>query len=251
VAGGLWLAQLSAAPWLFSSLFVPLAEMISIIIPTLNEEGQIGDCIQGVLAEDADCEIIVTDGGSTDQTVSLAKEFAEVNVVHSSGGRGTQMNRGALSAKGDILLFLHADTRLEKGWSVAVVAALHTNAFAGGAFTLSIESAGSQFRIIERWVKARCLVFRLPYGDQGIFVRREVFDNIGGYRDIPLMEDVDLVGKMRRAGDIIVLPVKAFTSARRWSRQGWVKVSLMNQLLLLLFRLGVNPGTLARLYYDR
>ncbi len=223
--------------------------MISVIIPTVNEERNIGVCIREVLAEGVDCEIIVADGGSTDCTVEKAKEFHGVKVVSSDRGRGLQMNRGVLSASGNVLLFLHADTRLEEGWSRDVNGALRDDAFAGGAFSLGIDGAGRHFRLIELWVKMRCSLFSLPYGDQGIFVRRDIFDKLGGYRDIPLMEDVDLVRRIKRTGHMTVLTRKAVTSARRWAGGGWIRVSLLNQLIMVLFRLGVDPGRLAKMYY--
>jgi rSAM/selenodomain-associated transferase 2 len=223
--------------------------MISVIIPTLNEEKHINGCIESILAEGTDCEIIVVDGGSADRTVELANGYEGVRVVRAGRGRGLQMNRGALSANGSVFLFLHADTRLEGGWSRDVDAALSDNAVAAGAFTLRIKGDERHFRLIELSVKVRCAVFGLPYGDQGIFVRREVFEKLGGYRDIPLMEDVDLARRMKGTGRIVLLPGKAVTSARKWSREGWLRVSLMNQFLMILFRLGVDPGRLAKLYY--
>jgi rSAM/selenodomain-associated transferase 2 len=223
--------------------------MISVIIPSVNEQAHVRCCIESILAEGADCEIIVADGGSTDRTIELANKREEVRVVRSDRGRGLQMNRGALSANGSVLLFLHADTMLEEGWSRDIDAALSNDAVAAGAFTLRINGDERHFRLIELWVKVRCAVFGLPYGDQGIFVRRDVFEKLGGYRDIPLMEDVDLVRRIKRAGRIVLLPGKAVTSARKWSREGWIRVSLMNQFLLILFRLGVDPGRLAKLYY--
>jgi rSAM/selenodomain-associated transferase 2 len=225
--------------------------MISVIIPTLNEEEHIRGCIGSVLEEKADCEIIVADGGSTDRTVALAKEFDGVKVVSSASGRGLQMNRGALAAEGDVLLFLHADTRLERGWSSDLEAAMNGEALAGGAFSFRIDAPGRHLRLVEFWVMLRCAVFCLPYGDQAIFVRRAVLDSIGGYRDIPLMEDVDLVRKVKRHGRMAILPCRAYTSARRWAGRGWIRVSLVNQVIMVLYRLGVDPGRLERLYYGR
>ncbi len=223
--------------------------MISVVIPALNEEGHIGGCIRNVLAEGADREIIVADGGSSDGTVGRAGEFRGVRIVKAAGGRGRQMNLAAMAAKGNVLLFLHADTRLEEGWSRDVHEALSDDAVAGGAFAFRIDAVGLNFRLIEIWVRLRCLALRLPYGDQGIFVRRDVFDELGGYRDIPLMEDVDLVQRIKRVGRLTVLHRRAVTSARRWERRGWIRVSLMNQVIMTLYRLGVDPGRLAGLYY--
>ncbi len=223
--------------------------MISVIIPTLNEEGCICGCIEGILAEGPDAEIIVIDGGSADSTVERAMRYG-VTVVHSEKGRGLQMNRGALSARGDILLFLHADTRLERGWSREIRAVLRGCSIAGGAFTFRIDEDGRHWRLIELWVKARCAIFNLPYGDQGIFLRRETFGMIGGYREIPLMEDVEFVERLKKSGRIVILPKRAYTSARRW-KKGWIRVSLFNQCIMMLYRLGVDPEKLAELYYAK
>jgi rSAM/selenodomain-associated transferase 2 len=224
--------------------------MISIIIPTLNEEECVGGCIEGILAGEADCEVIIVDGGSTDRTVERAAGYG-VTVVHSERGRGRQMNRGALSARGDILLFLHADTRLEEGWSRQIQEAVRRPLFAGGAFTFKIDSHEKKWRLIELWVKARCALFNLPYGDQGIFVCRGTFEKTGGYVEIPLMEDVEFIERLKESGRIVVVPKRASTSGRRWKRRGWIRVSLLNQVIMILYRLGVDPERLAGLYYAK
>ncbi|MCL5022593.1 MAG: TIGR04283 family arsenosugar biosynthesis glycosyltransferase [Nitrospirae bacterium] len=223
--------------------------MISVIIPTLNEEENIGRSLEGIRAEPHVSEIIVADGGSEDGTVELAERYPAVRIEKTTRGRGAQMNRGASSAQGNILFFLHADTVLQGGWARDIVAALEDKSVAGGAFTFKIECAKIKYRLVEQWVRLRCSLFTLPYGDQGIFVRRDVFDDIGGYRDIPVMEDVDLIEKMKRKGRVVILRRKAYTSERRWERRGLLRTAAMNQLIMALYRLGRDPRKLARMYY--
>jgi rSAM/selenodomain-associated transferase 2 len=223
--------------------------LISVIIPTLNEEDNIERCIRSVGTEETGCEIILADGGSTDRTLKRAGACEGVRIVKTGRGRGLQMNRGAAAAGGDVLLFLHADTRLEEGWRGAMLSLLDDRSVAGGAFTFKVDSDERKYRLIEFWVRLRCSFFKLPYGDQGIFVRRDIFESLGGYREIPLMEDVDLIGRIRKRGRIAILGKHAFTHQRRWEREGWVRVSLQNQLIMLLYRLGRDPDTLAKIYY--
>jgi rSAM/selenodomain-associated transferase 2 len=225
--------------------------MISVIIPTLNEENNLKRCVESIKNEGVPCEIIVADGGSTDDTVAVALGCGGVKVVEARKGRGSQLNEGTFAASGDELLFLHADTFLEKGWADAVVSALADPSCVGGAFTFAIAHPGKRYRLTEYWVKLRCSVLKLPYGDQGLFIRKDVIEKIGGYKDIPLMEDVDMVERLKKAGGITILGVKAFTQDRRWAKKGWVRVSLMNQVIMILYRIGVEPRTLARLYYRR
>ena len=223
--------------------------MISVIIPALNEEDNIGRCIDGILKEGCDCEIIVADGGSSDRTAEYAKRYPGILFIQSQRGRGIQMNMGASAASGDILLFLHADTMLEAGWAAAMLSVLEDNSISGGAFTLGIRSQLWKYRLVEAWVKLRCRLCLLPYGDQAIFVRKSAFDIIGGYKSIPLMEDVDLIEKLKKLGSIVILNKKAITSERRWSKKGLIKTAALNQIIMLLYRIGVNPDRLARIYY--
>jgi rSAM/selenodomain-associated transferase 2 len=224
--------------------------MISVIIPALNEEDNIRRCIEGVLNEGCDCEIIVADGGSKDKTAKSAKSFPGVSFIQSQRGRGIQMNTGASAASGDILLFLHADTILEKGWAAELISVLEDNSISGGAFTFSIQSLLWKYRLVEAWVKLRCRLCSLPYGDQAIFVRKSAFDIIGGYKSIPVMEDVDFIGRVKKLGTIVILNKKAITSERRWSKKGLIKTAATNQLIMLLYKFGVNPDRLARIYYQ-
>jgi len=223
--------------------------MISIIIPTLNEASLIGGCIGSLRTEACDSEIIVADGGSSDNTGDIVSGIPGVRLVDSPKGRGLQMNRGATVAAGDILLFLHADTVLEPGWSHCILSSLKNTTAVGGAFTLAVRNRSWQYRLMEAWVRMRCVLCKLPYGDQGIFIRKDVFTHINGYREIPLMEDVDLVGRMGKIGRIAIAGKKAFTSDRRWAKRGFIRTAAKNQAIMLLYRLGVNPERLYQLYY--
>ncbi len=223
--------------------------MISVIIPTLNEEAYMRTCLEAVGQEDAACEIIVADGGSTDRTVEIAESFQKVMVLNTDKGRGIQMNAGAASAAGETLLFLHADTILQKGWSRAIEQMLKDNTIAGGAFTFAIDSPMKKYRTVEQWVKFRCRLFKLPYGDQAIFVRTVFFKKLQGYKNIPLMEDVELIGRLKGLGRIVVLDARAFTSERRWLSKGLLYTAAINQAVMLLYRLGISPHILAKIYY--
>jgi rSAM/selenodomain-associated transferase 2 len=222
--------------------------MISVIIPALNEGDNIGRCIESVLNEGCECEIIIADGGSTDRTAEITAGFGEVKVISAKKCRGIQMNAGASAASGNILLFLHADTILEAGWKSEIMTTFEDTLISGGAFTFSIQSPLWKYRLVESWVKLRCRLCSLPYGDQAIFVRKSAFDLIGGYKNIPLMEDVDFITRLKKAGPIVILDKKAITSERRWIKKGLMKTAAMNQLIMLLYRFGVNPHRLARIY---
>jgi rSAM/selenodomain-associated transferase 2 len=224
-------------------------EMISVIIPAFNEEDNLNRCIESIISGGTGCEIIIADGASMDKTVEIARAYEGVKTILGRRGRGSQMNRGAASALGDILLFLHADTYLERGWDREIISSLGDGSIVGGAFAFRIDSGRRPYRLIEYWVKFRCRVFHLPYGDQGIFVRRDVFDKLGGYKEIPLMEDVDFVERMKKIGAIRVLKKKALTHARKWEQEGWFRRSFFNQVIMMLYRLGASPEKLARLYY--
>jgi rSAM/selenodomain-associated transferase 2 len=224
---------------------------ISVIVPVFNEFGNIRRCIEEVLSEGGGPEIIVSDGGSTDGGPDVVRGYRDngVTLIRTKKGRGPQMNAGASAAKGDVLLFLHSDTRLEPGWYGAVMTAIDDPAVAGGAFSLHIDSPAKKYRLVESWVKFRCRFFSLPYGDQAIFMKRDVFEKIGGYKDIPLMEDVDIVGRLKEAGRMAILHNNAVTDARRWEKEGWLYTSIRNQMIMLMYRLGADPRRLAGIYY--
>jgi len=219
--------------------------MISVIIPTLNEEDVIKKTLQG-LAKVPGIEIIVSDGGSTDKTVNLCKQFARV--INSEPGRGCQMNAGAKEASGDILLFLHADTLLPENWKDKIISAMSNEIIVGGAFSLSIDSGRLSHKIISATANIRSRISGIQYGDQGIFVRRSVFEEIGGFKDIPIMEDVDLMRRLKKVGTVVMLRDKVRTSARRWEKEGVIYTTLRNWLLISLYYMGVSPERLYRFY---
>ncbi|HEU0093381.1 MAG TPA: TIGR04283 family arsenosugar biosynthesis glycosyltransferase [Vicinamibacteria bacterium] len=215
---------------------------VSVVIPTLDEEQRLPSAIQSVRA---DADVIVVDGGSGDATREVAAREG-ARVLEAPRGRGRQLDQGARAATGEWLLFLHADTRLETGWADAL-AALPPEVV-GGAFRFAVDSPRPAFRVVERAVRLRLRLFALPYGDQGLFVRREVYARIGGVPHLPLMEDVAFVARLRRAGRLAFPPVRAFTSARRWDRYGIVGTTLRNWSLLARYAAGQSPERLARRY---
>jgi len=215
---------------------------VSVVIPTLDEEQRLPAAIRSVRA---DADVIVVDGGSGDATREVAAREG-ARVLEAPRGRGRQLDQGARAATGEWLLFLHADTRLETGWAAAL-AALPPEVV-GGAFRFAVDSPRPAFRVVETVVRLRLRLFALPYGDQGLFVRREVYARIGGVPHLPLMEDVAFVARLRRAGRLAFPPVRAFTSARRWDRYGIVGTTLRNWSLLALYAAGQSPERLARRY---
>jgi rSAM/selenodomain-associated transferase 2 len=214
--------------------------MLSVVIPTLNAAALLPDCLDRLAGVD---EIVVVDGGSIDRTRAIA-EAAGARVILSPKGRGTQLRAGGEAARGDWLLFLHADTLLESGWRQA--AEVHMAEASGAAcFRLRLDDAAWQARMIERGVALRVKLFGLPYGDQGLLISGPKYRQVGGFRLLPLMEDVDLA---RRLGRIRMLPADALTSAERWRRDGWFRRSGRNLGLLALYMAGMSPERLARKY---
>jgi rSAM/selenodomain-associated transferase 2 len=191
--------------------------------------------------------VIVADGGSSDDTVSLARS-AGARVVDCPRGRAVQQNVGARAASGDVLLFLHADTRLAENGVRQIEAALADVRVGCGAFRQAIEAEGRLYRLLE-WGNGQRAAHRgLAYGDQGIFVRRALFEEVGGFPELKLMEDVFLLKRLRRRTWPVLLPGPLYVSARRWQRRGVVRQTLRNWTLLASARLGVHPDRLARFY---
>jgi rSAM/selenodomain-associated transferase 2 len=179
----------------------------------------------------------------------LRARYPDVTWLRSAAGRGLQMNEGARRGRGRWLVFLHADTRLGDGWLDELHGLDKQATFVGGSFRFVLDSAARQARWIEWGVRLRVRLLRLPYGDQALFARRAVFQNIGGYRDLPLMEDVDFVRRLRRQGHLARVHVPAITSARRWERDGWLRRTVENVVLTLLYFAGRPPESLARRYH--
>jgi len=227
--------------------------VISVVIPALDEEASLPATVRSC-REAGECEVIVADGGSRDLTVEVARRLAD-RVVAASSGRARQMNAGAGVARGDILLFLHADTLLPPGALDAVAGALRDRNVAGGAFRVALlpsPGAGAYVRamlaLTGRMITLRSSLTRSRTGDQAIFLRAETFRNVGGYPEIPLMEDVELSRAMRRKGRTVLLPHRVVTSGRRWEAWGPLRTILRMWRLRLGYRLGMTPERCAEAY---
>jgi len=229
----------------------PETPRVSIIVPVLNESAGINDLVAHIRATDTEriSEIIVVDGSADGETLRAIQDSSVVR-VKSDKGRAKQMNEGARAARGSILLFLHADTELPEAGLSLIATAMDRNRFAaGGAFDLGIKSARPAFRLIESMASLRSRITRVPFGDQALFMRSEYFRAIGGYRDIPLMEDVEIMRRIRKKGNkICIIPHKVLTSPRRWEKDGILCCTVRNWLLQLLYCLGAAPSRLARWY---
>jgi rSAM/selenodomain-associated transferase 2 len=215
---------------------------ISVVIPTLDEASHIVRTVESVVAPGI--ETIVVDGGSQDETCRLARD-AGVRVLASERGRARQLRMGGEKSTGDVVLFLHADTRLERGWQEGVRQALSDPECAGGAFAFRFAERGAWLRWMEWGVALRVALLRLPYGDQALFVRRSVLERMGGIPIVPIMEDLDLVRAIKRAGRLQMLDLTATTSSRRYIRSGGLRTVFQHQLALLGWWLGWDRTRLA------
>jgi rSAM/selenodomain-associated transferase 2/rSAM/selenodomain-associated transferase 1 len=221
---------------------------LSVIIPALNEAAALPGTLAAVGKAD-DVEVIVADGGSLDATAALARD-AGARVIGTPPGRARQMNAGAAAAAGGILLFLHADTRPPAGFADLIREGLQDPTTVGGSFALAFEPCPPLLKINEATANWRTRLLKLPFGDQALFVRASVFGLLGGFRDLPIMEDFDLVRRLGRAGRLAFLRAPARTSSRRYD-DGWLRRTLRNKAVLLGYVLGVPPERLARTYEGR
>jgi rSAM/selenodomain-associated transferase 2 len=219
--------------------------LISVVIPVLDDYPEAAR-ILARFGPDPRVEVIVVDGGHDRSLERLVRSTSAGRLIRSRPGRATQMNAGAAVASGEWLLFLHADSTLPENW-VDLFERQASNV-RGGWFRFALDDRAWQARAIERGVALRVRVLRLPYGDQGLFVRRAGFTALGGYKEMPIMEDVEFVRRLVSSGPVVELPAALLTSARRWHRDGWLRRSARNLLLLLLYAAGVSPRRLARLY---
>ena len=224
-------------------------DRISIIIPSLNEASSIRSALESTRgAENA--EVIVVDGGSADGTPEIARSL-DARVIRTPPGRALQQNRGAQAAEGAILLFLHADSLLPEGFEGYVREIMGRPGTAGGCFSFKLDRASRSLSVIEWGVNLRSRRFQLPYGDQALFMRRGLFNELGGFREMPILEDLELVRRLRRRGRIVTAGAPVITSGRRWGEMAPWRVMFLNQVLLLAYYSGVSPDTIARWYRRR
>jgi rSAM/selenodomain-associated transferase 2 len=225
------------------------AVTLSIVVPVLQEAGNLEHLLPALCGHCPPVEIIVADGGSDDGTPDVVARWPGVRLVSSDPGRARQMNAGARAALGDVLLFLHADTRPPPGFPLLVVRALADPTVVGGHFDVQFDNRRWPFRVIAWFMNTRSRWSGIATGDQALFVRRAVFEAVGGYPDIPLMEDVELSRRLKRTGRVACLGTRATTAARKWEREGVARtVGLMWALRFLHF-CGVSPSRLHDWYY--
>lgn len=217
---------------------------ISIIIPVLNEAKAIAQTINQAQNATA-VEIIVVDGGSTDGTIETLSSF---QVISAPRSKAAQMNAGVAAARGDILLFLHADTHLPVGFDTWVRQTLAQPGIIAGAFQLKIDGQNPGLRVVEKMVNLRSRYCQMPYGDQAIFLKTTTFQQLGGFPNQPIMEDFELIRRLQRMGRIAIAPLPVITSARRWQKLGILKTTLINQIVIIAYFLGVSPNRIASWY---
>jgi rSAM/selenodomain-associated transferase 2 len=228
--------------------------MISVVIPTLNADDGLAACLAALIpaaVEGLVREVIVVDGGSNDRTLKIIEQSG-AELVRSAPGRGVQLAAGAARARGPWLMFLHADTVLEPGWEREVSALIERidsgrRKPTAAAFRFALDDDGVWPAMVQAGVAVRCALFRLPYGDQGLLIPKHIYQQAGGYKELPLMEDVDLTRRVGRSR-IVMLRSRAVTSAIRYQRDGYLRRSLRNLSCLTLFFLRVPVRLIARIY---
>jgi rSAM/selenodomain-associated transferase 2 len=218
---------------------------VTVIIPVFRDAAALARAL--AVTDFSRAELIVAATPDDESLAPLRASRPDIVWIYAPRGRARQMNAGAAIATGDWLVFLHADTRLPSGWLDAIADADRDPVVNAGCFRFALESESLFARAIELGVRARVALLALPYGDQAVFVRRTAFVALGGYADLPIMEDVDLVRRLRRHGRLLRSPLPALTSARRWERDGWVRRTARHLWLIALYFCGVPPGRLIRL----
>jgi rSAM/selenodomain-associated transferase 2 len=224
--------------------------LFSVIIPVFHESYSINTVLQKLREHQSreNLEIIVVDGSDQHDTIDVIHS-KNVICLGSQKGRARQMNAGAAVARGEVLIFLHADTHMPDNAFRCIKSVLEDTMVVGGAFDLGIRSDRVIFRVIAKIASLRSRITRIPYGDQGIFMRRKYFHTIGGYRDVPLMEDVDIMQRIKKRRDTIcILPEKVYTAPRRWEGEGILYCTLRNWIVRVLYSFGVSPHKLVRYY---
>ncbi len=222
----------------------------SIVVPVFHEQEGINDLINALnrLDSDGNVEIIIVEGTREKDTLEAIRSNSVIK-ISSEQGRAKQMNAGASIARGEVLIFLHADTELPLQALTSIGSLIEKTEYVGGAFDLAIKSEKRIFKVIGTIASIRSRLNRVPFGDQAIFIRREYFNRIGGYKEIPIMEDVELLRRIRKSGDRIwIFRDRVKTSPRRWEKEGVIYCTLRNWVLQTLFLLGVSPEILAKYY---
>lgn len=217
---------------------------VSVVVPTLNEAENLAPTLASLPKT---AEVIVSDGESHDGTATLASRLG-AKVISGAKGRARQMNRGAEKAASDVLLFLHADCRLSADALPAMERALSDPAVVAGSFRLAVHEGRLLHKLVAWGSNARARYLKTPYGDQGLFVRRDVFERVGGFPDVPIMEDVAMVRKLRPEGRLVALDVAITTGKRHWQGLGVVGATLVNWLVSLLYLVGVPPAQIEPIY---
>jgi rSAM/selenodomain-associated transferase 2 len=223
--------------------------MISVIVPARNEEQLLGRCLQSVLDQDAATEIIVVDGGSSDRTVAIAQGYPVQVITGSPPGLPRQLNAGAAAAVGDLFLFLHADTELVPGCMEKLQRMPDT--VVGGAFTMQVTGNRRFYKILSLGGDVYCRLTRTYFGDRGMFVRRETFSRLGGFREMPIMTDVEFSRRMKRLGRTVLLPGPIRSSSRKFTDESPWRTLYLIFYALTAYRLGVDPETIRRKYYRK
>lgn len=224
--------------------------LISIIIPVLNEAAILKHTLIP-LQQYSGVEIIVVDGGSQDETIAIARQTKATVISVIGKGRAGQINAGAKIAGGNMLLFLHADTQLPPNFASLVTKTLDRSGVIAGAFELAIAGTKPALRWIETLVKMRSHLFSLPYGDQAIFITKPAFFKLGGFADLPIMEDFEFIKRAQKIGKIAIAPAAVTTSGRRWQKLGVWQTTAINQLIIAGYYLGISPAKLANFYRSR
>ena len=233
-----------------AELSAKVSAKVSAIVPALNEEAAIGHALHALRQAGPGVEIIVVDGGSRDSTREIAGELAD-KVVDSPRGRGLQMNAGARAASGEILLFVHADCSVPVGAYDSICHVLSDEKVVAGAFCLRIDHKRAWARVVEWIANRRSRLTGVPYGDQGLFTRRETFEAVGGFKDIPLMEDIEIAGRLKGMGRVVFSDECILASPRRWVHEGVVRTTLRDWAIAIAYTVfKVAPERLARHYVD-
>lgn len=224
---------------------------ISVIIPTLNVENVVIGALRSLITLnglDLIHEVIFSDGGSKDSTERIAL-ISGAEFISGNASRGKQLRRGIEASEGPWLLILHADTKLSKGWEKECRSFIQKNECTAGYFRFALEDKGIRPYLLTKLVSLRCRFFSLPYGDQGLLISRRLYESVGGYKEIPLMEDVDLIRRIGR-NRLREIPVEAITSAVRYKKGGYFSRTIRNILCLSLFCFGISPENIKK-FYDR